>query len=100
MCINLKSFNESFRDWNQKREEEQFFGVSMQWYGENNFEIFSQKLDTLNSKLDITSKPSIPLEVVSSPAVGTNLHNQRPDPQVNLDFDGNLVSVVRNPDTD
>ena len=24
MCFNLKFFNESFRDWNQKGEEEQF----------------------------------------------------------------------------
>ena len=95
MCINLKSFNESFRDLNQKGEEEQFW-----WYGENYFEIPSKKLDTLNSKLDIISAPSIPLEVVSSPAVGTDFHDQRTDPQVHLDFDGNLVGVVGNPNTD
>ena len=78
MCINLKSFNESFRIWNQKGEEVQFWWLDQ------------EEKDEL----------SIPLEVVSSAAVGTDFHNQRADPQVHLDFDGNLVGVIGNPDAD
>jgi hypothetical protein len=30
MCVNLKSFNESFREWNQKGEEEHFWWMNQE----------------------------------------------------------------------
>lgn len=85
MCINLKSFNESFRDWSQKGEEEHNF------VGSHRFTWFNQEED---------EEPSIPLKVVSSTAVGTNFHDQRPNPQIHLDFDGDLVGIVGDPNAD
>lgn len=84
MCINLKSFNESFREWNQKGEEGRFVGLPMWWLnqGEENDE------------------PLVPFEIVPSAPIGTDFHDQRPNPQVHFDFDGNLVGVIRNPDAD
>jgi len=59
MCINLKTFNESFRAWNDKGEEGQFWWLEEK---ENN--------DT----------SSIPTEAISSPTVVADLHDHRTHP--------------------
>lgn len=75
MCINLKSFNESFREWNKKGEEELF------WW--------------MNQEAE-----SVPLEGIASTAVSADFHDQGTHPQVHLDLDGDFVGVVGDPNTD
>lgn len=75
MCLNLKTFNESFREWAAKDEDSRF------WW--------------------IASLPeSVPIEGVAGSSERLHFHHQSANPEINLHFDRDLVGVVGDPNTD
>lgn len=60
MCVNLKTFHESFRDWDEKGEEGQF------WW--------------LLGHEENEEKLLVPTEAISGTTVTTDLHDHRANP--------------------